>query len=92
VPNSGRVKFLPATGQRGTFITVELEYTPPGGILGAEVAKLMREDPLFQLKDDLRRFKQVIETGEVVHSEGTPEGSGKFVQRAARPVETAQSV
>jgi len=89
VANSGSVRFSPAPGGRGTEVTVELEYEPPGGAVGAAVAKLFGEEPDQQLRDDLRRFKQVLETGEVVVSEGTPDGTRtqrQLKQRDAQPV------
>ena len=88
VPNSGRVLFLPAVGGRGTEVRVEIEYEPPVGSVGKAVAKLFGEDPEQQVRDDLRRFKQVIETGEVVRSEGSPGGSSvrqQLMQRPAQP-------
>jgi uncharacterized membrane protein len=74
VDNKGTVWFETATGGRGTVVTVELEYDPPAGALGATVAKLLGEDPDWQVRDDLRRFKQVMETGEVITTEGQPAG------------------
>lgn len=71
VDNSGTVRFQPAPGSRGTEIHVELHYSPPGGRLGAAVAKLFGEAPDQQIGDDLRRFKQVMETGEVVRSDAS---------------------
>ena len=71
VPNSGTVRFLAAPGGRGTEVHVELRYDPPGGKLGALVAKLLGEEPGQQVNGDLRRLKQVIETGEVVHSDAS---------------------
>jgi uncharacterized membrane protein len=71
VANSGTVRFQPAPGSRGTEIHVELRYNPPGGKIGAAVAKLFGEAPDQQIGDDLRRFKQVMETGEVVHSDAS---------------------
>ena len=53
------------------------------------MARLLGEEPQQQVEDDLRRFKQVIETGEVVRSEGTPEGHRarrQLRQRPARPI------
>lgn len=88
VDNSGSIRFRPAPGGRGTEVTVELEYAPPGGAVGATVAKLFGEEPNQQLRDDLRRFKQVVETGEVVVSEGTPDGTRnrrQLKQRDAQP-------
>jgi uncharacterized membrane protein len=71
VPNSGSVRFRKAPGDRGTEVTVELRYQPPGGKLGALIAKLFGEEPSQQVKSDLRRFKQVMELGEVVHSDAS---------------------
>jgi uncharacterized membrane protein len=84
VPNAGSVRFKPATGGRGTVITVEIEYQPPGGAIGATIAKLFGEEPEQQVSDDLRRFKQVIETGEIVRSSATIYGA-HLKQRAAQP-------
>ncbi|TDB70562.1 SRPBCC family protein, partial [Micromonospora sp. KC721] len=88
VPNAGRVRFVPAPGDRGTEVRVELGYAPPAGQLGRAVAKLFGEEPEQQVRDDLRRFKQVLETGEVVRSDASPEGISlrqQFLQRPAQP-------
>lgn len=85
VPNSGTVRFAPAPGGRGTEVSVELEYHPPAGRLGAGLAMLLGEEPSQQVRDDLRRFKQVLETGEVVRSEGAPEGPRAIRQATQRP-------
>jgi uncharacterized membrane protein len=90
VANSGSVRFEPAPGDQGTEMHVELTYSPPGGPLGSIVAKLFGEEPNQQLRDDLRRFKQVIETGEIARSEGAPQGSVSkdvVMQREAQPFE-----
>jgi len=71
IPNSGTVRFKDAPGNRGTEIHVELRYQPPGGKLGSLIAKLFGEEPEQQVKGDLRRFKQVMETGEIVHSDSS---------------------
>jgi uncharacterized membrane protein len=71
VTNSGSVRFADAPGGRGTEVRVEMEFELPGGSLGAAVARLFGEHPEQQVRDDLRRFKQVLETGEVLRSEGT---------------------
>lgn len=87
VPNSGRVGFVRAAAGRGTEIRVELEYDPPAGAVGRAVAKLFGEEPEQQVNDDLRRFKQVIETGEVVRSDGSPDGTNLRQQMAQRPAQ-----
>jgi len=65
VPNRGAVEFEPAPDDRGTILRVDLQYDPPGGAAGAAIAKLFGKAPSQQIGDDLRRFKQVVETGEV---------------------------
>lgn len=87
VPNSGSVKFVPAPGDRGTEVIVELDYQLPGGAIGDTVAKLFGEEPQQQIKDDLRRFKQVVETGEVVRSDGSPDGTAWKNQKMPRPAQ-----
>lgn len=86
VPNSGTVRFTPATGGRGTWVQVDLDYDPPAGKAGALVAKLFGEEPDKQLYDDLHAFKQVMELGEVVLSEATIETT-HLVQRPGQPPE-----
>ena len=65
VDNCGWVRFTPAPDGRSTEVRVWLEYTPPGGPLGATVAKLFGEEPSQQIEDDLLRFKRMVETGEI---------------------------
>lgn len=87
--NRGFVSFSDAPGGRGTEVRVRLIYDPPGGRAGLALARLLGEHPEQQVRDDLRRFKQVMETGEVVRSEGSPEGtraSRQVRQRPAQPV------
>ncbi|MGI8961009.1 MAG: SRPBCC family protein [Bryobacteraceae bacterium] len=71
VHNSGSVQFERAPGGRGTLVRVEFQYTPPGGMIGATIAKLFGEEPGQQVDHDLRAFKQVLETGEVVKSDAS---------------------
>jgi uncharacterized membrane protein len=75
VPNVGAVHFHEAPGGRGTEVRVRIEYSPPAGQLGATIAKLFGEEPGQQVADDLRRFKQMLETGEIATTEGQPRGS-----------------
>jgi uncharacterized membrane protein len=83
------VSFTVAPGDRGSEIHVDLASEAPGGKLGETVRKLAGADPLPKIKDDLRRFKQQAETGEVPRSDGTPEGERferKLKQRPAQPL------
>jgi uncharacterized membrane protein len=86
--NAGVVRFVAAPGDRGTEVTVELEFSPPAGAVGALAAKLLGEHPEQQARDDLRRFKQVLEAGEVVRTDGSPDGLRSqrlLAQQAAQP-------
>lgn len=65
VDNTGSVIFRETTNGRGTVVTVTLAYDPPAGKLGTWIAKLFGEEPSQQLSQDLRRFKALMETGEV---------------------------
>lgn len=84
IDNAGSVRFVPAPGGRGTEVHVSMRYDPPGGALGKWAARLFGEAPDQQVYDDLRHFKQVMETGQVVLSDGSFDGS-RIVQRAAQP-------
>jgi uncharacterized membrane protein len=75
VDNAGSVRFIPAPEGRGTEVRVVLDYIPPAGRLGSAVAKLFGEEPQQQVRDDLRRFKQLMETGQVPSIEGQPQGT-----------------
>ncbi|HEV7377021.1 MAG TPA: SRPBCC family protein [Pyrinomonadaceae bacterium] len=91
VYNTGSVRFEEATGGRGTVVHVEIDYAPPGGVIGKAIAKLFGEDPKQQIYDDLRCLKQVIETGEVIISDGTFWDNGLLTQRPARPVSSKEA-
>jgi uncharacterized membrane protein len=89
VDTSGEVVLVPAPGRRGTEVRVTLRYDMPAGPLGRALATYFGDDPSQALDDDLRRLKQVMETGEVVRSEGAPWGKRarkEFPQRPARPL------
>jgi uncharacterized membrane protein len=75
VDNAGSVQFRPAPGDQGTEVHLALRYSLPGGALSSAVAKLFGEEPTQQISDDLRRFKQIVETGEIARSDGSPLGS-----------------
>ncbi len=87
------VTFVDAPGDRGTEIHVELGRTR-GGKLGEAVQKLVRAAPRAKVTDDLRRFKQQVETGVIARSDGTPEGElaeRKLKQRPAQPLSEAEA-
>ncbi|WP_035863243.1 SRPBCC family protein [Cryptosporangium arvum] len=93
VPNAGTVAFVLAPDGVSTEVHVALSYDIPGGTVGKAVAKYFGEEPHQQLDDDLRRLKQVLETGEVVRSDGSPWGKQarkEFPQRPAQPLSDAE--
>ena len=77
VDHWGVVRFVPAPGRRGTQVIVELEYEPIGGAFGVSVAKLFGEEPGQVIGEELRRFKQFMETGDILTTEGQPRGRGR---------------
>lgn len=79
VPNEGTVRFTAGPNDESTAVHVTLEYRPPAGVVGATVAKLFGEEPQIQVAGDLRRFKNIMETGEIPTTEGQPSG------RAGKP-------
>lgn len=65
VRNSGSVEFIDSPDGRGTVVRVTLAYDPPAGAVGRLIAKLFQKEPKVQARQDLRRFKQLMETGEI---------------------------
>ena len=87
------VTFKDAPGDRGTEIHVDLQHAAKGGRLGEVVQKLVGSAPLPKVKEDLRRFKQHVETGEIARSDGAPEGQRaerQLKQRPAQPLEESE--
>ncbi len=73
VRNSGRIDFLDAGPGRGTMVRATISYDPPAGAIGRAVAKVLQREPNVQARRDLRRFKQLMETGEITTS-ASPSG------------------
>lgn len=84
IENSGSVRFSPAPGARGTELRVQLQFNPPAGTLGRSIAWLAGQDPERQIHEDLRRFKQLMETGEI------PLSDGPSLRRPAQPGDPEQ--
>jgi uncharacterized membrane protein len=87
------ISFAPAPGDRGTEIHVELGGNGPSSKLAAAVQKLVSSPKLAKVKDELRRFKQRVETGEIPRSDATPEGESaarKVRQRPAQPLDESE--
>jgi uncharacterized membrane protein len=81
VPNHGYVDFKPLPAGRGSVVTVHLQYDPPGGLFGAKLAKLFGRSPEQEVEQDLRRWKQIIETGEFATTEGQPHGKRSVISK-----------
>jgi uncharacterized membrane protein len=84
VPNRGVVRFSDAPGGRGTRVLVRLAYDPPGGGAAAAIAKLFGQEPEQQVREDLRRFKMLLEAGEIATTLGQSSGRLREV-KAERP-------
>jgi uncharacterized membrane protein len=87
------VTFTDAPGDRGTEIHVELNEGARGGKVGELMGKLAGKDPRAKVMDDLRRFKQHVETGVITRSDGAPEGElaeRKLKQRPAQPLDDSE--
>jgi uncharacterized membrane protein len=82
VESTGAVEFRDDPSGRGTIVSVAMEYHPPAGSMGAAVAKLFGEEPSTQIREDLRHFKQYMETGEIASVEGQPSGRNKEFDRS----------
>lgn len=73
IQTDGRVQFLDAPPDRGTYVRLTMRYSPPGGIVGKGLAKLFQREPKIQSRRDLKRFKSLMETGEVA-TNASPSG------------------
>ena len=83
ITNAGSVHFEPG-GERGTEVKVVLNYNAPGGKLSALLAKLFGQEPGQLIDEDLRRLKQILETGEIATTEGQTSGREPHVKPLAR--------
>ncbi len=76
IANAGSVRFRPQT--QGTRVTVTMEYVPPAGALGQQIAKWLGEEPKQQIAEDLKKLKQILE------SEQMPTSNGSAAERSTR--------
>jgi uncharacterized membrane protein len=91
MPNSaltmeGTVRFEVSPANRGTFLRAVTRFEHPAGELGRAIAKFFGEDPSFMMRQDLRRFKALVETGEIPTTEGQPHGPRSGVDRVMKSV------
>jgi hypothetical protein len=87
----GAIRFAPAPGDRGTEIHVDFDASTFGGAVGEKIQRVLGSAPEQEADADLRRFKQVVETGEVLRSDGTPGGSDPKADRAQLPAQPVGS-
>jgi uncharacterized membrane protein len=78
VVSAGSVRFKRAPGNRGTEVHVRLQYEPPLGQVGSAVARLFGREPSQTIREDLRRFKRLVEAGELPTIAGQPRGRQKL--------------
>jgi uncharacterized membrane protein len=84
IANAGTVEFKDAPAGRGTEVHVVMEYAPPAGQLGALVARATGREPKTQVRQELRRFKSLMETGETPTIEGQTSGREKEEEAEAQ--------
>ncbi|PYP93452.1 MAG: cyclase [Candidatus Angelobacter sp. Gp1-AA117] len=84
--NTGSVEFHTAPGGRGTIVTAVMDYEPPAGAIGRAFATMLGKNPQFALREDLRRFKALLEAGEIPTIEGQPHGPRSTLVKAIHAV------
>jgi uncharacterized membrane protein len=82
VAHAGVVRFEPAPGDRGTVVRIVAHYQPLMTLSGKRFARLLHSNPDARVREDLRRFKQLLETGEVATTAGQPNGPRSLLGRA----------
>jgi uncharacterized membrane protein len=86
IEHVGSVQFRPAPGNRGTIVVAVMEYNSPAGAVGRTLASILGKSPEFTLREDLRRFKQLMEAREVATIEGQPHGPRSAAMKAVHKV------
>lgn len=86
LPNRGSVEFRPVPGNRGTEVRVAMDYRPPAGMAGKVFARLFGKEPNQAIYEDLRHFKQLMETGEIPTTVGQPHGRRSLKIKAAEAI------
>jgi len=75
VDNTGSIRFLTGQNGKGSDVRVVIDYLPPAGQIGATISKIFGRDVKTEVQEDLRRFKQLMETGEVPTTDGQTVGT-----------------
>jgi uncharacterized membrane protein len=92
INNAGSVTFRGVPEGRGTEMKVVLSYEPPLGLVGSGIARVFGEEPEQQLEDDLQRFKQLMETGEIPTTHGQSSGKDKATRENSGLVSSSKEV
>ncbi len=87
---SGSVEFLPETGGRGTVVIATMSYAIPGGALGKTMMSIFGKNPEFLIREDLRKFKALMESGEIPTTEGQPHGRRSKIVSALHATRSRQ--
>jgi uncharacterized membrane protein len=88
--NSGAVSFRDSTDGKGTVVTLHMSYDPPAGRLAKAVSVIFEKNVQFLVRENLRRFKALMEAGEIPTTEGQAHGARSMVVAAARAVLAAE--
>ncbi len=83
IRTAGSIRFIPRP-EHGTIVKVDMDYATPAGQMAAWAARLFGMEPNQHLREDLRRLKQVMETGEVPTIKGQPHGACQASQQGGR--------
>jgi uncharacterized membrane protein len=81
VTHAGVVQFHAAPGGRGTTMRLMMHYRVPASRLASGLAKTLGRDPNTEVREDLRRFKSLMETGEIPSTRGQPSGRRSVLGR-----------
>jgi uncharacterized membrane protein len=82
--HAGIISFERAPGDRGTVVRVTFHFRPPQLRMSARVMQALGAAPAFEIREDLRRFKQILETGEIATTRGQPAGRRSLLARLTR--------
>jgi uncharacterized membrane protein len=74
IANRGWVDFQPDPQGRGCLVRAHVAYADPLGAAGHALATALGKHPSFMVKEDLRRFKALLETGETPTTVGQTHG------------------
>jgi uncharacterized membrane protein len=91
VVNAGTVRFQKGPEGHGTYVRVTVNYNPPAGKLGATLVQLLGGEPQVLIKEDLRRLKQLMETGEIATIAGQTSGRAELAETPSAPATTGNT-